>query len=231
MMSHRCIKSKNHESAETWYPGMYELVINPQKLWPEERPIFSTRFHSDVVQFSCSVMSNLVTQLCPIICDRMDCSIGLPVHHQLLELAQTHVHWVGDAIQPSHPLLSPSLPAFSLSQWCYMSHLTILDPPQFYSTRNYEHILCSWQIERSIRQEKPPLRVHSLPDIMQRNIIERWCNILILCSPLFLEPEEVSSLRSVLISNLYLEQQPFIIWCLPTCPASSPYPHCALATL
>ena len=41
---------------------------------------------------------------------------GFPVHHQLLELAQTHVHWVSDAIQPSHPLSSPSPPAFSLSQ-------------------------------------------------------------------------------------------------------------------
>ena len=47
----------------------------------------------------------------------MDCSMpGLPVLHQLLELAQTHVHWVGDAIQPSHPLLSPSPPALNLSQ-------------------------------------------------------------------------------------------------------------------
>ena len=50
------------------------------------------------------------------LCDLMDCSTsGFPVHHQLPELAQTHVHWVGDAIQPSHPLPSPS-PAFSLSQ-------------------------------------------------------------------------------------------------------------------
>ena len=47
----------------------------------------------------------------------MDCSTpGLPVHHQLPEFTQTHVHWVSDAIQPSHPLLSPSPPAFSLSQ-------------------------------------------------------------------------------------------------------------------
>ena len=46
----------------------------------------------------------------------MDCSMpGLPVHHQLLEIAQTHVHRVGDAIQPSHPLSSPSLPTFFLS--------------------------------------------------------------------------------------------------------------------
>ena len=47
----------------------------------------------------------------------MDCSTpGLPVHHQLLEFTQTHVHWVGDAIQPSHPLSSPSSPTFNLSQ-------------------------------------------------------------------------------------------------------------------
>ena len=47
----------------------------------------------------------------------MDCNMpGLPVHHQLLEFTQIHVHWVGDAIQPSHPLLSPFPPAFSLSQ-------------------------------------------------------------------------------------------------------------------
>ena len=51
------------------------------------------------------------------LCDPMDCSTpGFPVHHQLLELAQTHVHRVGDAIQPSHPLLSPSPPALNLSQ-------------------------------------------------------------------------------------------------------------------
>ena len=47
----------------------------------------------------------------------MDCSMpGLPVHHQLLKFTQTHVHWVSDAIQPSHSLLSPSPPAFNLSQ-------------------------------------------------------------------------------------------------------------------
>ena len=47
----------------------------------------------------------------------MDCSTpGHPVHHQLLEFTQTHVHWVGDAIQPSHPLSSPSPPTFNLSQ-------------------------------------------------------------------------------------------------------------------
>ena len=58
-----------------------------------------------------------VTKSCPTLCNPMDRSTsGFPVHHQLLELAQTHVHWVSDAIQPSHPLSPPSPPAFNLSQ-------------------------------------------------------------------------------------------------------------------
>ena len=64
-----------------------------------------------------SVQFNSVPQSCPALCNPTDCSMpGLPVHHQLPELAQTHVHQVGDAIKPSHPLLSPSSPAFNLSQ-------------------------------------------------------------------------------------------------------------------
>ena len=60
----------------------------------------------------CSVTKSYLT-----LCDPMSCSLpGFPVLHYLLELAQTHVHQVGDAIQPSHPLLSPSLPTFNLSQ-------------------------------------------------------------------------------------------------------------------
>ena len=70
-----------------------------------------------------------VAQLCPTLCYPMDCSTpGFPVHHQLPELTQTHAHRVDDAIQPSYPLLSPSPPAFSLSQhqslfqWVSSSH-------------------------------------------------------------------------------------------------------------
>ena len=64
-----------------------------------------------IVQFSS------VTQPCPTLCDPMNRRTpGLPVHHQLPEFAQTHVHWVGDAIQPAHPLSSPSPPTFNLSQ-------------------------------------------------------------------------------------------------------------------
>ena len=58
-----------------------------------------------------------VPQSCPALCDPMNHSTpGLPVHHQLLEFTETHVHRIGDAIQPSHPLLSPSPPALNLSQ-------------------------------------------------------------------------------------------------------------------
>ena len=58
-----------------------------------------------------------VTRSCPTLCDPINRSTpGLPVHHQLPDSTQTHVHWVSDAIQPSHPLSSPSPPAFNLSQ-------------------------------------------------------------------------------------------------------------------
>ena len=80
---------------------------------------YSTLF---IIQFSS------VAQSCPTLCDHLNRSTpGLPVHHQLPEFTQTHVHRVGDAIQPSHPLLSPfsscpqSLPAsesFPMSQLC-----------------------------------------------------------------------------------------------------------------
>ena len=80
-------------------------------------------YESKGVQFSS------VAQSCPTLCDSMNCSTpGLPVHHQLLDFTQTHVHQVGNAIQPSYPLLSPSPPAFNLSQhqglfqWVSSSH-------------------------------------------------------------------------------------------------------------
>ena len=70
-----------------------------------------------------------VSQSCLTLCDPMDCSApGFPVHHQLLELAQTHVYPVGDATQPSHPLSYPSPPTFNISQhqglfqWVSSSH-------------------------------------------------------------------------------------------------------------
>ena len=76
-----------------------------------------------------SVQFSSVTQSCLTLCGPMNHSMpGLPVHHQLPESTQTYVHWVGDAIQPSHPLSSPSPPALSpsqhqgLFQWVNSSH-------------------------------------------------------------------------------------------------------------
>ena len=64
-----------------------------------------------------SVQFSSITQSCPTLCDPMNCSMpGLPVHHQLPEFTQTHVHRVGDAIQPSHPLSSPYPPTPNPSQ-------------------------------------------------------------------------------------------------------------------
>ena len=74
--------------------------INPTTAWV---PVYLS--HSSPLIFCPSVQFSSVTQSCPTLCNPMDCSTpGLPVHHPLLELAQTHDHWVRDAIQPSHPL-------------------------------------------------------------------------------------------------------------------------------
>ena len=72
-------------------------------------------------------MFSSVAQSCPTLCDPMDCTTpGFPVHHQLPELTQTHVHRVNDAIQPSHPLSAPSPAAFSLSQHQGLSNESVL---------------------------------------------------------------------------------------------------------
>ena len=75
------------------------------------------------------VQLSSVAHSCLTLCDPMDCSTsGFPVHHQLQEFTQTYVHWVGDAIQPSHPLHSPFPPFFNLFQhqgvfqWVSSSH-------------------------------------------------------------------------------------------------------------
>ena len=77
--------------------------------------------------FLYGVQSSSVAQSCLTLCDAKDCSTpGLPVRHQLPEFTQTHVHRVTDAIQPSHPLLSPSPPAFNLSQHQGLFHRVAL---------------------------------------------------------------------------------------------------------
>ena len=89
-----------------------------------------TDLEDELMVASCCCCS--ITQSCPTLCDPMDCRTpGFPVLHHLPELDQTHVHWVGDAVQPSHPLLSPSPPAFNLSQhqglfrWVSSSHQVV----------------------------------------------------------------------------------------------------------
>ena len=104
--SHR----KRHQPTERhhWSRSSH-IVLTTQEVAKEHNVDHSTiTWHLKQIQFSS------VAQSCPTL---FDCSTpGLPVHHQLLELAQTQVHWVSDTIQPSHPLSSPSPPAFNLSQ-------------------------------------------------------------------------------------------------------------------
>ena len=85
------------------------LALQEDSLPPSH--LGNSRFNPSLVQFSS------VTQSCPTLCNPMNCSTpGLSVHHQLPEFTQAHVHWVGDAIQPFHPLSSPSPPASNPSQ-------------------------------------------------------------------------------------------------------------------
>ena len=79
--------------------------------------IWNIYIHIYIYIYISSVQFSLVTQSCPTLCDPRNRSTpGLPVHHQLQEITQTHVHQVCDAIQPSHPLSSPSPPSPNLSQ-------------------------------------------------------------------------------------------------------------------
>ena len=89
-------------------PSAHKVLFVPSKsLFPQ----------SCVSSGGCSIQFSSVSQSCPTLCNPMNCSTpGLPAHHQLPEFTQTHVHQVGDAIQPSHPLLSPFPPAPNPSQ-------------------------------------------------------------------------------------------------------------------
>ena len=89
-----------------------------KKIWSLEKHLFHMHKETSLNTFlqHCSEFTS-VTQLCLMLWNSMDYSMpGFSVHHQLLELTQTHIHRVGDAIQPSHPISPPSPPAFNLSQ-------------------------------------------------------------------------------------------------------------------
>ena len=109
-----------------------------------------------------------VAKLCPTLCDPMDCSMpGLPVHHQLLEFTQTHVHRVGDAIQPSHPLSPTSLLALNLSQhqglfqWVSSLHQLELQLQHHTGIAYWEKVYASFFLIRM------PVGVMTLPQYMQ----------------------------------------------------------------
>ena len=97
-----------------------------------------------------------VTQSCPTLCNPMDCCTpGLPVHQQLLEFTQTHVHWVSDAIQPSHPLLPLSPPAFDLAQ-----HQGL-----------FQRVSCSHQVARVLKFQ---LEHQSFQWIFRTDFLYNW---------------------------------------------------------
>ena len=107
-----------------------------------------------------------VAQSCPTLCNPMDCSTkGFPVHHQLQELAQNHIHRVGVDIQPSTPLLSPSPPAFNLSKHQFS---------QFSS-------VSSTQASLSITNSRSLLKLMSIKLVMPSNLI-LYCHLSLLPS-------------------------------------------------
>ena len=98
---------------------LHQLLICGCDIWPLRTSVFLFVKWASLQEFSpqSSLSVSSVTQLCPTLCDPMDCSTqGFPVHQQLPEVTSTHVHWVSDAKQPSHTLSFPSPSAFNLSQ-------------------------------------------------------------------------------------------------------------------
>ena len=93
-----------------------EPQLHPE-MWTLAKSLTTPCFYNGTMIMQAHCCCGSVAKFCPTLCNPMDCSIpDFPVHHQLQELAQTHVHRVSDAIQTAHPLSSPSPPAFNLSQ-------------------------------------------------------------------------------------------------------------------
>ena len=97
------------------------IILNGQRSTqlkcPSKIPRYCKTFLMYTEDYYITIQFSSLAQSCPTLCNLMECCTpGFPVHHQLPELTQTHVHQVSDAIQLSHPLLSPSPPAFNLSK-------------------------------------------------------------------------------------------------------------------
>ena len=114
-LQHSCLE--NPRDGGAWWAAVCGVAQSRTWLkWLSSSSSMEEKMENKTVLSSAQFQFSLVTQSCPTPCEPMDCSMpGFPVHHQLLETVQTHVHWVGDAIQPSQPLLSPS-PTFNLSE-------------------------------------------------------------------------------------------------------------------
>ena len=108
---------KSRDTTLTTKVCIVKAMVFPVVMYSCESWTVRRQTTKELMPSNCSVRFSSVAQLYPTLCDPMDCSTpGFLVRHQLPELTQTHVHRVGDAIQPSHPLSSPSPPTFNLSQ-------------------------------------------------------------------------------------------------------------------
>ena len=102
-----------------------KIFVKPvvlRRIWVLRNTQFSSLSNLSLLEVFCPFTQSFLT-----LCNSRDCSTpGLPVHHHLPEFSQTHVHWIGDSIQPSHPLSSPSPPACNLSQHQGLSNESVL---------------------------------------------------------------------------------------------------------
>ena len=136
IQSDQQVKKTKHSSEEyNWILNLYNIIYNVwniMKISQAKKHENVTHGQRKIIESDpeiASVQFSSVTQSCPTLCDPMNCSMpGLPVHHQLPEFTQTHVHQVSGAIQLSHPLSSPSPPGpnpsqhQSLFQWVNSLH-------------------------------------------------------------------------------------------------------------
>ena len=115
---HIAILSRSKCLLILWLHLLSALILDPKKMKSDTVSTFSPSVCHEVVGLDAMILAFWILSFkLAFTHNPMNHSMpGLPVHHQLPEFTQTHVHWVGDAIQPSHPLSSPSPPAFSLSQ-------------------------------------------------------------------------------------------------------------------
>ena len=142
IISQSCLKNGTDSSHITFTHLFLMLILLQLSITTESQTLFTKvffQFQDTILDFNmhfivistqsplsnyffifiiyCSVQFSSFTQSCPTLCNPINHSTpGLPVHHQLPEFTQTHVHQGNDTIQPSHPLLSPSPPALNLSQ-------------------------------------------------------------------------------------------------------------------